>query len=186
MIFMSVDTSGGKYDTDYIDRLYSEHEQMMYKAAYKILQNKYDAEDAVHNAFLKIIRGVGLSAVKKLDRLNKKAYLTTAAKNEAIRCYNKRKKNQALDIDELYSYGSGESVEDIVFTEMEVERVSEAMLKLSRGDYEILYFSLIMESENKEIAKQLDISEETVRQRIHRAKSRLKKILKEGETANDK
>ncbi len=41
---------------DIIDTVYKLYEQPMYFEAYKILHDEYLAEDAVHEAFLKLIR----------------------------------------------------------------------------------------------------------------------------------
>lgn len=53
------------------------------------------------------------------------------------------------------------------------------MRKLSEADYDILCLSLINQLSNDEIAVTLDIKTDAVRQRIHRAKKRLSKILME-------
>ena len=52
----------------FITKLYSEYEQMMYKIALNILNNNYDAEDTVHEAFLNIIRQDHLANLKKLQK----------------------------------------------------------------------------------------------------------------------
>lgn len=183
MIYMTLDTPEKQY---LIDRLYSRYEQMMYKIAFTILNNRLDAEDAVHNAFLKIIQSSGLSAIEGLDASAEKSYIAIAAKNAAIDCFNSRKKKSADNI-ELHFADKSVSPEEVVFTEMEVERVERAMLKLPSNDYKILYFSVVLGLENKEISARLNIKEGAVRQRIHRAKIKLKNILKkEEEFVHDK
>ena len=41
-------------DRSKFERLYIEYRDVMYHVAYKILNNEQDAEDAVHQAFVKI------------------------------------------------------------------------------------------------------------------------------------
>ena len=38
------------------ERIYNRYRNLMYHVAYKVLSNHYDAEDAVHQAFVAIIR----------------------------------------------------------------------------------------------------------------------------------
>ena len=58
---------------------------------------------------------------------------------------------------------------------------------MASNDYKILYFSVVLGLENKEISARLNIKEGAVRQRIHRAKIKLKNILKkEEEFVHDK
>lgn len=174
----SVDTPEEKF---LISRLYSDYKLMMYKIAFAILKNSYDAEDAVHDAFINIIRKDGLSKIKGFDRQGERAYITAVVKNAAIKLYNLRKKTAAEDIDEFYSLEGGDLPEEALFTGYEAERVGKALLKLSPNDYEILFLSLVNELTDREIAGQLDIREDAVRQRIHRAKLRLRKILQKEE-----
>ena len=41
-----------------IEFIYNEYRQLMYKTAFSILHNKFDAEDAVHEAFLRVIKNI--------------------------------------------------------------------------------------------------------------------------------
>lgn len=181
-IVATVDTPEEK---DLISRLYTEYRSMMYKISFNILKNRYDAEDAVHDAFLSIIRTNGLSKIKKFDKASVKPYIIAAAKNAAIKIYNKRSKQASEDIDEHYDIESGDNTEEAVFNVFEAERIGKALMKLPEKDYEILHLLVKNELSNEEIADLLGINAETVRQRIHRAKQRLLKIL-EGQMQYDK
>ena len=45
-------------DKGFIERLYKEYEQELFSAAYQILKNSSDAEDAVHEAFLSALKNI--------------------------------------------------------------------------------------------------------------------------------
>lgn len=47
-------------DQSKFELLYTEYRDVMYHVAFKILQNEQDAEDAVHQAFLKIAEKIEL------------------------------------------------------------------------------------------------------------------------------
>lgn len=172
----SVDTAEEK---SLVSRLYSDYKQMMYKIAYAVLNNAHDAEDAVHDAFINIIRRDGLSKIKGFDREAERSYIAVVAKNAAVGLYNKRRKTAAEDIDEIYSLSGETTTEDEVFAAFDVGRVAKALLKLPANDYEVLYLLLVNELSGSEAAELLNISEGAVRQRAHRAKLRLRKILEE-------
>ena len=162
-----------------VEKLYDTYEQMMYKIALNILRHKYDAEDAIHEAFFSIIRSECLHKLSDVNSLYTKSYIIVAVKNAAYKIYNSRKKNAAADINEFYDLQSNDTTEETVVSSFGVQEIKEAMRKLSEGDYDILCLSLINQLSNDEIAAMLGINTDAVRQRIHRAKKRLSKILKE-------
>ncbi len=100
LYLMAVDTPE---EEAFITKLYSEYEQMMYKVAFNILNNNYDAEDTVHEVFLNIIRKDRLANLKKLQTSGLKAYLIITVKNAAYKCYNSHRNRIAENIDDLYS-----------------------------------------------------------------------------------
>lgn len=72
-------------DQSKFERVYLEYKGLMYHVAYKILNNEQDAEDAVHNAFLKIaeyIERIGDPVCPKTQN-----YVVTIVENKAIDIY---------------------------------------------------------------------------------------------------
>ena len=53
------------------EQLYLQHRQSMYQAAYRILQNTHDAEDAVHQAFLQLV-----AHMEKINGQEQNVFLT--------------------------------------------------------------------------------------------------------------
>ena len=51
--YLSMMNSGE--DKALVEFLYNEYKQLMFKTAYAILRNRESAEDAVHDAFLRVI-----------------------------------------------------------------------------------------------------------------------------------
>ncbi|MCM1055270.1 MAG: sigma-70 family RNA polymerase sigma factor [Bacteroides sp.] len=172
-------------ERELIHRLYSDYRLMMYKIAFAILKNSYDSEDAIHNAFVNIINKGGMSKLKEFDKQAERAYITAVVKNAAIKLYDLRRKNAAENINDFYSLESNESTENTVFGGFGVKLVSKALLKLSESDYEILYLSVVNGFSDSELAEHFDIREDAVRQRISRAKKRLRKILENEEVQSD-
>ena len=55
------------------EQLYLHYQAFMYQVAFQILQNKQDAEDAVHNAFLSIAKN--MEKVPPLDKFLRASFL---------------------------------------------------------------------------------------------------------------
>ena len=87
-------------DQSKFEKVYRTYRGLMYHVAYKILNNKHDAEDAVHSAFIKIAENI-----QKIDDPvcpKTQSYVVTIVENKAIDLYraNKRK-NSSLYLDEI-------------------------------------------------------------------------------------
>ena len=85
---------------DIIDALYRLYEQPMYFEAYKILHDEYLAEDAVHEAFLKLIRNRKKIADPASPSV--RSYVYKTLRSAALDLYRRQKKQRenTLDIDE--------------------------------------------------------------------------------------
>ena len=79
-------------DREKFEIIYNEYRKRMVSTAYSILHNHEDAEDAVHDAFIRIAKNM-----KSIDDPKSKktlAYVITATKNNAINIFNKNKRNR--------------------------------------------------------------------------------------------
>ena len=166
-------------DKSFIEKLYTTYERMMYKISFDILGKEYDAEDAVHESFLNIIKTNALSKLKTLNDLETGSYLAATARNSAIRIYNRNKKNHEKSIYDYYDLDSNDSTEEHAISSLGVQEIKEALNMLSENDYEILYLLLVNALSYDEISTVLGISEDAVRQCIHRARKRLSEKLRE-------
>ena len=75
--------------------LYKEYRSTMYNHAYGILKDKYLAEDAVHNAFLKLTKN--LEKVNEIKCKETRNYLVILVRGAAIDFYNQNKKIVPID-----------------------------------------------------------------------------------------
>ena len=158
------------------ERLYISYRQTMFYAANRILKDYHLSEDAVHQAFLRI--------VDNLDKINEdnchktRAFLVVVVEHISIDIYRKRKREKMVSFDELELY-----IADDNSPENEAnDEVSSAILKLPINYSTVLRLKYSQGYNDVEIAEILDITQENVRQRISRAKKKLSKLLqKEGE-----
>lgn len=164
----------GEADKRKFERLYANYRQTMYYIAYGILKNRAVAEDAVHQAFLRVIDR--LEKINEEDCHKTRGYLVIITKHIAIDMYRKQQREQALSYEEL-EY----SVADTVGSDRTNE-IWQAIDQLPANYSMVLKLVYSHGYTNKEAAQMLHITEENVRQRIARAKKKLAEILEEGET----
>ena len=83
------------------EQLYLEYKGLMFHVAYEILHNEQDAEDAVHQAFVKIAENI-----KKIDDPicpKTHSYVVTIVEHEAIDQYRRIKRRRTVPLtDELH------------------------------------------------------------------------------------
>lgn len=159
-----------------VEFLYTEYRRLMYKTAFSVLHNQQDSEDAVHEAFIRVINNI--SKIRDVRCHETKLFLVIIVRNAAINIYNANKKSSHVLIDDVEEMlQSDDSVEDTFFDKYDVELIEKMLLRLSENDYEVLFLSIVQSLKPSEIAAFLMLSPNTVSQRLHRAKIRLKQLV---------
>lgn len=154
------------------EHIYIEYKQTMYYAAYRILKDRHTAEDAVHQAFLRIVNK--LEKIDINDCHKTKAFLVIIAEHIAIDIYRKRKRENVLSFDELEVYIADETLQ---IQNEEVDEIFCAIERLPKNYSTVLRLKYSQGYNDAEIADILDITEGNVRQRISRAKKKLSELL---------
>lgn len=157
------------------EQIYSTYKQTMFYVANRILKDEYLSEDAVHQAFFRIIEN--LDKIDKIHCHKTKGFIVTIVENIAIDFFRKRKREYNISFDEVGIYIEDTKNEHIFI----MNDVEEAIYKLPINYSTVLKLKYSQGYNNKEISEILKISEENVRQRISRSKKRLAEILDEEE-----
>ena len=156
-----------------IEQLYSNYSKIMYHVAYQILNDQFLAEDAVQNAFMKLEKNKF-----KIDSItcNKtKSFMVIITRNIAIEIYNKKKKEApTYDSRELDEIPDNKLVPiDIIINNESISEIRDALSLLDSKYSDIILLKYFSDYSNIEIASLLNISEDLVRVRLHRAKKLL-------------
>lgn len=161
-------------DKSYFEELYKEYRQDMFAAAYDILCNEEDAEDAVSQAFLKIAEK--FTKISQIPGQKLRGYFVIVSRRIAKDIYRKehriRKAHDISKIDE-YSIPDKSELERYGFSELKI-----AIKELPELYKETLYLRSLGFS-SKETARILGISQNAVDKRVSRAKLLLTKILED-------
>ncbi len=165
---MMIDTEENKRK---FEILYNQYKHLMLKVAYDVLKDTHLAEDAVHEAFIKLAKN--MSKVGEVSARETKRYLITIIKNTSINIYNKRKSQlqHEIYVDEL-----GESETPLTYMDSDIDRgFFEILNNLPIKYRDVFILKYANRLDNDEIAKLLNITEGNVRQRIARGKEMILK-----------
>ncbi|MCM1179936.1 MAG: sigma-70 family RNA polymerase sigma factor [Clostridium sp.] len=163
-----------KASIGFIEKCYKLYEQKMYQIAYSILRDSGLAEDAVQEAFIKLMKsGTSFENPKSEDC---KRYIITVIKHSAINIYNKKRREREI----MYFSDEEAGVKDLpdVHDEEEAQELQELISVLPSKYYAVVDCLAVKELSVKETAKTLGITEANVRKRFERAKLMLKTIVK--------
>ncbi len=161
------------------EELYKEYKSTMFNFAMGILKDRYMAEDAVHNAFLKLINN--LDKINKIKCNETRNFLVILVRNCSIDIYNQNKK--IVPIDELDDTDTLD-LPELIEKRLERERVFEIISNMDEKYSDILMIKFFYDCSNEEVSRQLNIKPEHVAIRLFRAKAKLKQLIME-EYEND-
>lgn len=153
-------------------QVYLLYKDMLYNVSFRIIKNKQDAQDTVHDAFIK--------AFQKIATLENNRNLGTWLKriviNSSLDFLRMQKKldwlQEAMELQEEEE--DTEAFEDI---SLKVEEVKKAINALKDKYRIIIVLYLIEDYSHREIAAQLNLNESTVRNQYRRGKRLLMQQL---------
>ncbi len=148
-----------------VEFLYTEYRQLMFRIAMSVLHNEYEAEDAVHEAFVRIIKNI--SKFHQYSCQENRAYAVIVVKGIALNMKNKQKDSEEYLDDIPDRHCTEEEIEVKITCEEIMANISALSPTLKNTAY--LYFAEQLTP--AEIAEMLDIKTDTVYQRIHRARA---------------
>lgn len=156
------------------EKLYNKYSKFMFKVAYTILGNNILTEDAVQQAFIKIIKN--LSKIDEVEEKKTRNFIGIITKNVAIDIYNKVKK-EPIVLDADYTEDPKYDISCIIINRETIDR-----LKIHIKELKPIYqIPLLLHTEQglsiNDIAEILDIKPKAVQKRIERARAQLIKAL---------
>lgn len=176
-------------DKSLFEKLYYSYRKQMITVAQSVLQNNDDAEDTVHEVFLRIaVRYMDI--IRSIeDEKDLRNYLLKATKNTALNILQKKKRENSHTVirecpDDIEDIADDDFVETIC-ERMEYEKVVAAIQQLREPYREALYYHFVMELSVPETAKLLNQTKAATKKQLLRGKKMLMKLLgQEGVQAN--
>ena len=151
------------------EKIYLKYRSLMYHVADSILHNRQDAEDAVHNAFLRIIKHfkrLQNTPVQDLTPL-----VAVIARNEAISLQRKRRVEVPLEAWD----GIAETSEAVA----DYDALIESFTHLPQTYRAVMEMKMLLGYSDGEIAFKLGLSKTAVSTRISRGRQFLRSIVEQ-------
>ena len=164
-------------ESEKLKKLYEVYEQPMYRIAYAVLHDEGLAEDAVSEAFIRIMRRLG--RLSDSTSYKTKAYIVKVIKSTSINIYrmNKRRYNEEVPIDNAVQ------IADRTHIYSDQPSINDILSGLGETDRRIVTLRCVDELSWREVAEKLSLTEANVRKRFERTKKRLRS---KGEINNEK
>ena len=149
------------------EQIYLKYISLLYHVADGILHNRQDAEDAVHNAFLRIIKH--FKRLQNIPAQDLPPLVTVIARNEAISLQRKRKGEAPLEDWD----GLAETLESVT----DYHALIDIFTRLPQTYRTALEMKLLLGYSDGEIAARLDLSKTAISTRISRGRQLLRDIV---------
>ena len=148
-------------------RIAKKYTDIVYRATLSYCKNKSDAEDAVQNTFLKLLK----TDTQFADDDHIRRWLIRSAMNECKNIWKSFWHRNVTSIDDLEK--------EPAYIESEKRELFHEVMKLPNRYSAVLHLYYYEGYNCKEIADILNISESTVQTRLMRARNKLKEKLQE-------
>jgi RNA polymerase sigma-70 factor (ECF subfamily) len=159
-----------------VEALVNQYASALYRVAYSVLRNAADAEDAVQETFLRVLRHRDtLEEVR-----DRRVWLIRIVWNIVLdRKRRTKTRPETDDVDELARImpSSGLSAEQVAAAAQHHARVLACVEKLPAKERQVLMLSAFDELSSVEIAGVLGITESSVRSRLFRARNLMAEML---------
>jgi len=156
--------------------LVDEYASTLYRVAYSVLRNAADAEDAVQEAFIRVLRHRETLGEVRDHRvwLIRIVWNVVLDRKRRVKC-----RPETDDVSELARVlpSDGLSAEEIASAAEHHARVLACVEQLPAKEREVLHLSAFEELSSVEIASVLGISESSVRSRLFRARNLMAELL---------
>ncbi len=167
-------------DLKKFEDIYETYNRLMFKIAFDILHNEFEAENAVQNTLIKVAREIyRIDDVHSKETRNLVALMT---KQMAINLLNKISKFNTVPLDEAEpEIDENMDLNEIVYTKQLKEKIYDSINELSSPYCEAASLRFVNEMSIAEISEILQRKSDVVRKQISRARISLReKLRKEG------
>ncbi|MDO9534516.1 MAG: sigma-70 family RNA polymerase sigma factor [Bacillota bacterium] len=184
MIMLMLAAMDGEDDKAFMLNLYKNYYGLVRKTIYSITNDLTNSEDLINGCFIKLIEKVSL--LRTFDSSKTNTYVVYTARSVAINFIKHREvreKHTYFGVEEDLAEGIpalAENLEEKLVRQQEIDFLCNAILKFPEKQKNLLFFKYLLEMTDEEIAQNLSISPDSVRQYLTRARREAKKLMERG------
>ena len=161
-------------DIEAVEKLLRRYERYVFNTALGFFKNAYDASDAAQEAMIKIYRKLGDFRGDASFR----SWIFRITINVCKDILRKAKDVLPMDEEMLVSAQVDSMTPEQALTEkLDRKRVTDAIMQLEEDFRNVIILRELNDQTYEEIARQLGLSEGTVKSRLFRARNKLKELL---------
>ncbi|MBE5966166.1 MAG: sigma-70 family RNA polymerase sigma factor [Lachnospiraceae bacterium] len=171
-------------DKEKVTEIYNQYSGTMLYIAEGILHDIQLAEDAVSEAFIKIINH--LEKINEVNCYQTRGFVVIIVRNVALDMLRKQKRSQTVFLDD-YNETIGYEEPDFnnITAKEACKRIVYCLGRLNKNYSDILYLKIAFDCSYEEIGKILGISQKNVKTRLSRARKALKVELEKEDNCYD-
>ena len=153
---------------------YEQYKNRFFGIAYSKLHNPEEAEDAVQEAFLRVVDNP--NKYFKMSNRERLRYVDGIVRHVSVDKFNKDKKNNTVSIEDLDDNIMSEAIspEEKYITDASARELVQFALTLPESQRQALFMYVHQKLGYSEISKVLGISEELARKRVSNARKAIK------------
>lgn len=178
MITFYISTLSSDEEKDKLTKIYETYYGTMLNIAKTIISDQALAEDAVSYSVETIIKN--LHNINEIKCHKTRSYIVYIVRSRAINLLNKQNRYKEDFIDDFDFPDDSASIDNELSIKESCDSIINYIKALPKSLSDVLYLSLVHELSIEEISKILAISNDAVRQRLSRAKTQIRKALKQG------
>lgn len=163
--------------------IYRQHGSTMLYTARSLLHDNNLAEDAVSEAFIRIIEN--LDKIDLTDCYRTRGFAVIIVRHVSLNMLKRKTRDKTIPFEDDVDFTESRNVVfDYISIKEACSRIAEAITGLDKKYSDVLYLKIEMDYSNEEISKMLGISQDNVRMRLSRARRVLKEQLRKEEIYN--
>lgn len=159
-------------DREFMEQLYLSMYSLMLRTAIRVLGQREDAEDTVHNTCISLCSKIHLLRGMSCNKLQ--SYVVISVRNSAVNLIRKRTRQPELLLGEMdyldNLLSDQEKVEDDAFAFVNQDNLANAILQLPSKERSLIERKYILQHSDQQIAEDFDVKPASIRVMLYRAR----------------
>lgn len=162
---------------DKFREIYQKYKNLLFIYAKNIVEDSYDAEDVLQNAFIRIAKNI--DSIGSIEDKETVSFLIIITKSAAYDFLRKKSRCKEIDLDEALQIAGADGVIEELISKLNYEKIVLCIKKIPSPYMEVLYFHYVKDYSINKTAKLLNRKIGTVKMQLVRGKKILIKELSE-------